>query len=193
MKSFVTRFRLPFFLLTFAMVSGVLFAGEALARHGGAHRYTGGVITFKVAITNPLATSRTDQTWATIPAGSAAVAIGPGRTALINARFFAESRCTGQAGSWCSVRILMFGIPAEPNQADGSDYAFDSAAADFWEGHAMERHFCIRNASTTETRVVPVVVQWRSAGPGVATFRLDETSLTVERSDGCSPVELTVQ
>jgi uncharacterized MAPEG superfamily protein len=184
----ITRCR----LIPIVVVLGVVFLlnGEAVARHGGAHRWTAGPKTFKTVVTNPIAQQRNAQAWASIANGSVTVPIAPGRSALINTLFTAESRCTGSAGAWCSVRILIFGILGEPTQGDGSDFAFDSAATDFWEAHAATRHLCVRNARTV-TAFVPVIVQWRSVGN--ALFRLDETQLDVQRADNCSPIDLTIQ
>jgi hypothetical protein len=188
-------FRLVTILVVLGMALGFLLSGEALARHGSTiHRYQGGLISFKSAVTLSSAVSTTSTVFGTVPVGSTSVPIGPGRSALINVRYHAETRCTGPAGTWCSLRILIGGVPGEPHQpgTDGGDYAFDSSATDFFEGHAMERHMCVRNANTTSTRFVSVIAQWRVSAPGV-TFRLDETSLVAERSDTCGPVELVIQ
>jgi hypothetical protein len=82
------------------------------------------------------------------------------------------------------VRILVDGVEAEPAPAD---YAFDSTnngaeGTGSWEGHAMDRHLCIRNPAGA-VRTVPVQVQWRVfAGSDPSTvpqFRLDDWSLTI--------------
>jgi hypothetical protein len=193
----LTRCRLVPLVVAFILVSGVLLTGEAVAGHGGVHRHTGGFISFKQTATNPqFQTIGPLQFFVAVPFMTASVPIGPNRTALINARFFAESQCTGpSAGAWCSIRILIAGIPGEPNQGDGSDYAFDSVhnPQDFSEGHALERHLCVRNLNTTTTRFATVIVQRRVVGPAGTSFRLDEMSLTAERSDNCAPVDLTIQ
>jgi hypothetical protein len=169
----------------------LLLGGEALARHGGAHRFTGAVIGYKQAVTTPIAASTQSQAFVAIPTMSLVVPVFPGRRALINARFHAESQCTGPTlGSWCSVRILIAGVPGEPNQGDGSDFAFDAVSTpaveqDFWEGHAIERHLCVRN-NRAATVLVTVVAQWRTVGAAGTTFRLDERTLAAERSENCS-------
>jgi hypothetical protein len=116
--------------------------------------------------------------------GAIAVVIPPG--SLINVRFTAESQCAGGGADagWCGVRILINGVEAQPAPAD---FAFDSTnngadGAASWEGHAMERHLCIRNPGPANLNV-PVQVQWRVfAGLDgiVPQFRLDDWSLTIE-------------
>jgi hypothetical protein len=146
-------------------------------------------------MTDDVAKQTNVATFINVPNALCTILIPPLRTALINARFHAESQCTGGgAFGYCSVRILIGGVPGEPHQpVDGSDFAFDSTDSGdelngSWEAHAMERHRCMRNPSTTSSLVVPVLVQWRVVGAGVL-FRLDETSLAVERSDNCAPVQ----
>ena len=115
-----------------------------------------------------------------------AVGVVAGQASLINVRFTAESQCAagGTDAGWCGVRILVDGVEAHPAPAD---FAFDSTnnGADgftSWEGHAMERHLCLRNP-TGAVRAVPVQVQWRvfAGADGIAPeFRLDDWSLAIE-------------
>jgi hypothetical protein len=117
--------------------------------------------------------------------GAVGLVVGPG--SLLNVRFSAESQCAlgGTDFGWCGVRILIDGVEAQPAPAD---FAFDSTnngaeGTGSWEGHAMERHLCLRNPSGTP-RTVPVQVQWRVfAGLDPLTvpqFRLDDWSLAIE-------------
>lgn len=121
--------------------------------------------------------------------GNGAIGVVNGAASLINVRFTAESQCAdgGADYGWCGMRILVNGVEAEPAPAD---YAFDSTnhggdTDGSWEGHAMDRHLCIRNPNPAGTAfAVPVQVQWRVfAGADPATvpvFRLDDWSLTIE-------------
>jgi hypothetical protein len=121
--------------------------------------------------------------------GTGAIGVVNGPATLINVRFTAESQCAngGADFGWCGVRILVNGIEAQPAPAD---YAFDSTnnggdGTGSWEGHAMDRHLCVRNPSPTGAPfAVPVQVQWRVfAGIDQTTvpeFRLDDWSLTIE-------------
>ena len=85
--------------------------------------------------------------------GTGAIGVVNGPATLINVRFTAESQCAngGADFGWCGVRILVNGIEAQPAPAD---YAFDSTnnggdGTGSWEGHAMDRHLCVRNPSPT--------------------------------------------
>jgi hypothetical protein len=190
MKNLLTRYQLVPFAVVLALGFGLMLTGEVLGGHGGVHRWIAGTKTFKAAVTSPLAVVRNDQLWAAVPSATVTVPLLPGRSHLINAAFAAESQCTGTAGTWCSLRILVGTTIAEPNQVDGSDFSFNAAATDNWESHAMIRHLCVRNARTTVVSI-PVIVQWRSVGN--ATHRLDDYSVDVQRADNCSPVDITIQ
>jgi hypothetical protein len=121
--------------------------------------------------------------------GTGALGVVNGPASLINVRFTAESQCAngGADFGWCGVRILINGVEAQPAPAD---YAFDSTnnggdGSGSWEGHALDRHLCVRNPSPTGAPfAVPVQVQWRVfAGADPTTipeFRLDDWSLTIE-------------
>ena len=160
--------------------------------------FAGGTHFFKVVLTEDVAAVLAPgpiaadgfSAYMTVPgAGPATGAVGvvAGTGTLINVRFSAESQCAlgGADAGWCGVRILIDGVEAQPAPAD---FAFDSTnnGADgsaSWEGHAMERHLCIRNP-TGVTRTVPVQVQWRvfagSDPTTVPQFRLDDWSLAIE-------------
>jgi hypothetical protein len=118
-----------------------------------------------------------------------AFAVIAGQGTLVTARFAAESQCAGGGSDfgWCGIRILIDGVESLPAPAD---FAFDSTnngaeGTGSWEGHAMERHLCVRNP-TGAVRIAPVQVQWRVfSTDGDVTppeFRLDDTSLTIESS-----------
>ncbi len=142
----------------------------------------GGPITKVTIARSTDAFSTTSTSYVNVPGGSAFIGVGSGDSALILARFSAESVCFG-AGGWCSVRILLFG-PAgavEMNPASGSDFAFDSTDAGRstsaeWESHSMDRSSNVVGAGS-----YTVVVQAATVGSPI-TFRLDDYSLTVERS-----------
>ena len=89
--------------------------------------------------------------------------------------FSAESACTGSAGDWCSVQILVDGIPMIPDV--GTNFAFDSAndgaeTISSWESHSMQRMgFDVPPGEHI------VTVQIRTTAG--ATFQLDDWLLTV--------------
>jgi hypothetical protein len=81
-----------------------------------------------------------------VPVPGATVGIGvPTAGQLVNARFTAESVCTGPNAGMCRVRIVALTPAAviELNPASGNTFAFDSdvpgASIDTAEGHAIER------------------------------------------------------
>lgn len=123
----------------------------------------------------------------------------PGTVVQVSVRFSAESRCT-EAGStainWCEARILINGIEAEPVETtSGQDFAFDSTnsgadGAGSYEAHSMDRSACVRN---TTAATQPVRVRVENAvtnldGGGAPTFWIDDLSLIVEVSQGCTVV-----
>jgi hypothetical protein len=111
-----------------------------------------------------------------LPGAVISVTVPAGATRLVTARFTAESQCTGVAGRWCSVRVVVFtpsGGTVELNPQSGIDYAFDSASNDNFEGNALERS--IRLPAGTYRVVVQRAVS--VAGTG---FRLDDWHFRVE-------------
>ena len=126
-----------------------------------------------VAYTVPAATP--SGTWVNVPGMVRSVTVPAGTSRLLDARFTAESNCTG--GSWCSVRVVVFnaqGVATEMFPQSGTDFAFDSPDADLWEGHAIERN--TRNFLPAGTYRVQV----QAAKVGNANFRLDDMHFVVE-------------
>ena len=104
--------------------------------------------------------------------GSSGVFAGAG--SFIVATFSAESACYNGVG-YCSVRILVDGVEAEP--VVGTDFAFDSTdanreTASSWESHSMQR-----TRAVTATTFHSVVVQVAQVGAGVAA-RYDDWTLS---------------
>lgn len=111
-----------------------------------------------------------------VDVASVAVAIPGGTRRLLDARFTAESQCSGRTG-WCSARIIATnvanGATVELNPSSGLDYAFDSPG-DTWEGHSMERTSNFLPAGVYRVRVQAARVA------GATSLRLDDTHLAVE-------------
>ncbi|HEX6258324.1 MAG TPA: hypothetical protein VFZ48_02515 [Candidatus Saccharimonadales bacterium] len=113
--------------------------------------------------------------WVNVPGMVRTVTVPSGTSRLLDARFTAESNCTG--GSWCSVRIVVInsaGATTELYPQSGLDFAFDSPGADLWEGHAIERN--TRSFLPAGTYRVQV----QAAKIGNPNFRLDDMHLVVE-------------
>jgi hypothetical protein len=90
-------------------------------------------------------------------------------------RFSAESACS--AASWCSARITVDGIEANPKS--GSDFAFDSAGGETWQSLSMDRTSDIITG-TGAARNVTVAVDIAVIGGG--SWRLDDWSAVTELS-----------
>lgn len=122
------------------------------------------------------ATLHSSPTFANV--GSAVQILTISNPRVINARFSAETACTGVSG-YCSVRIVVVdaatGARTELDPAAAYDFAIDTAGStDNWEGHAIERTSGILPAGTYRVRVQAAVVS------GAANLRLDDWTLAVE-------------
>jgi hypothetical protein len=95
---------------------------------------------------------------------------------MFDARYTAESQCQGNVG-WCSVRIVVIlpsGALIELDPVVGTDFAFDSASTDQFEGHAIERTSQLFSVGTYRIQVQAAVVA------GATQLRLDDQTLVVE-------------
>jgi len=187
--------RLGLFVLLTALLGGSGFAqgdGQDPEQPGAStvRVFTGGSHFFKVVLTEDTVVNLDPgpivgfSEYANLP-GASGVAVIAGQGTLVNVRFNAESQCSGGGtdAGWCGLQILVDGVEAQPAPAD---YAFDSTnngaeGTASWQGHAMERHLCIRNPGGA-VRTVPVQVQWRVFNNSGAQpiFRLDDWSLAIE-------------
>ena len=112
-----------------------------------------------------------------VPGATTTITVPRGTRRAIDARFSAESQCTG-SGGWCSVRVLLIrpnGTSIELNPRSGTDFAFDSAGSDNWESHAIERTSSFLGAGTYRVKVQAGVVA------GASSLRLDDWTFAVER------------
>lgn len=139
-------------------------AGVASAATTG---HTGTSVTRVSVLTHPVAATYSGTAWVAV--GSTAVYATGGQ--FVTARFTAESACYGAKTGWCSIRILIDAIEAEP--VVGTDFAFNSPGdVAQWESLTVER---VKTVATTGTHIV--TVQAASVG-GSLTHRLDDWSLT---------------
>ena len=112
-----------------------------------------------------------------VPGAATVVTVLRGQRRMLDARFTAESQCTG-SGGWCSVRIVVIrpnGSLLELNPQSGNDFAFDSGGSDNWESHAIERTSSYLPAGTYRVKIQAGVVA------GATSLRLDDWTLAVER------------
>lgn len=180
--------------LAFVAVATLSLAVAFVAR-GATLRERGGSITgVRVASSNERFSFMDfgdSTTWHAVPGAKVKVTVPGGTNALLLLRFSAESACWSLSFSetsaspgrgWCSVRILVDGVPAQP--ASGKDFAFDSTSdanesQGSWEGHAMERWFF----AGAGTHVVKVQALVRSTvAAETLGFSLDEWVLVAEQA-----------
>ena len=148
-----------------ALTAGILGVGAGVAA-AATTGHTGTSITRVSVLTQNAATLYTGSAWTNV--GSVGVYASPGQ--FIDARFTAETACYGSTSGWCSVRILIDGVEAEP--AVGTDFAFDDAGTSTgWESHSVER---VRAVTTAGTHTVTV----QATEIGTLTNRLDDWTLT---------------
>ena len=107
------------------------------------------------------------------------MSVPSGQQALLLLRFSGESSCDGGSwGDYCSLRILVDGTEALP--AEGLNFAFDTdegvaANYEIWEANSIDRSIVVGSGNHT------ITVQY-AVTTGTTDFRLDDWSLTVERS-----------
>lgn len=160
--------------------------------------FTSGAHYYKQALTSTKPQIITSEKFVPLSGSKSSIIIPPGASALVNLTFTAESRCSepdSNMGNWCEVSIQVDGQEASPKASTfGPDtYAFDSTDTGTespysWESHAMDRHICVTNKSTTEKKVVPVNVFWKVTnfdGGAAPSFWLDDWSFTIQLAKGC--------
>jgi hypothetical protein len=97
-----------------------------------------------VVQTSTAATNYTSSSFVQVTA--AVVAVPPGENGFFVATFNAESRCLGEEGSWCSVRIVCDGIELLPNS--GVDFAFNSPGGSTWKSVTIIRRSQLKTAGS---------------------------------------------
>jgi hypothetical protein len=159
---------------------------------------TSGAHYFKRAITSTKPRITSSENFIPLLGAETTIVIPPGKSAMVNVAFTAESSCTeinSSAGNWCEVRIIVDGIEAAPAASTfpPDTYAFDSTDSgdenlSSWESHAMDRHKCIDNSRGHVAKTVPINVDWKVTnfdGGNAPYFWLDDWSLTVELANTC--------
>jgi hypothetical protein len=160
----------------------VLIAGAAAMGLSAATAYavlvtnTGGSLTRRDIRTETAASSYSGV-YAPLPGAAVPVTVPSGQSRLFTASFFAESGCTGPGGTSCTLRILakesVSGTITGLNPTSGVDFAFDSAAGDSLESHAMARTVRLGGGSYT------IYVERATTSPGT-TFLLDDWTFMVD-------------
>lgn len=154
-----------------AAVAALILGGGVGVAAAATTAHSGTSITRVSIATSGDAVIYTSTAWTNV--GTTYVYAMAGQT--IDARFTTESACYGTSG-WCSVRIVIDGIEAEP--AVGTDFAFNSlGSSSGWESLSVER---VLTAPSTATHTVTV----QAAAVGANSDRLDDWLL---RADVVTP------
>ena len=168
--------RRPFLAMAVVAVMAAAVTGTAIGVPPTSDQ--GGPVTGVKVVRGTELEETSSQTFVNFPGGVTTITVPSGQRALLLMRFTAESSClSGKAVGWCSVRILVDGVPADP--AQGLEFKFDSTPrfADdaFVYAHAMDRSRAVGAGTHT------VRIQWATRN---ARFQLDDWHLTVERAAG---------
>jgi hypothetical protein len=167
-------FKLKRVLVVTGIAAAAVLVGTAA--YGVVLSRTGTISERQTFVHSTDAFSTTTAAFVNVPNAVRSVTIPSGQVRMIDARFTAESQCTGSTG-WCSVRIVVFtptGAVIELDPAASTDFAFDSAVGgDNWEGHAIERTSRFLTAGTYRVQVQTRVVS-------ATRVRLDDWTLAVE-------------
>lgn len=166
-KLFTSRRATIVVAATAALILGV--GGYAVA---ASTSKAGTVVTRVSAVTNDTAAVYTGPTWQNV--GSTAIYATSG--SFLVATFSGESACYGAAG-WCSVRILVDGVEADP--VVGTDFSFNSTdngteTSSSWESHSIQRTKALTTIGSHS------VVAQSYATVATISHRLDDWTLTVE-------------
>jgi hypothetical protein len=153
-------------ILATAAVAAAIIASTAGVAVAAFTTKSGGAISRVSILTQSTPDTYSTTSWHTIGTTS----VSAPRRAIILARFTAESSCYGGRG-WCSVRILIDGVEAEP--VAGIDFAFDdNEGLVNWESHSVERS---RRVTGSGSHSVAVQVAQPLSG---VKHRLDDWSLS---------------
>jgi hypothetical protein len=120
-------------------------------------------------------------TYVDVPGASTTITVPAGHTATVIAHFSSESTCSGgQAGSYCSVILVMGTTEMQPSEGGGS--AFDSSE----DGgvNSYEQNALVRSRTGVGPGTYTVKARAAVTGGTSPTLRLDETSLAVQAIDG---------
>jgi hypothetical protein len=148
--------------------------------------FSGKVSAVKAVVSAANNTSNSTKTPTLIPGMSLTISVPAHTTAVIDARFSAETSCSGGGSSsnWCVAEIRVDGKEARPG--DGSDFAFSSTQSGVntvrnWSSNAMERLAQVSSRSTATTHTIQVlgfVTDFSSTG--TQEFWTGERSLVVD-------------
>jgi len=174
-----TRIKISVVLAAVLTCVGALVGASAVTNQATLVQLAGGQNLAKRVITQNAVSTTSSTAFVNVPGAAIAMSVPSGTSRLFDAWYHAESRVTGSAGLYCTVRVVVFnaaGALAELHPQAGTDFAFDSAgsAQDYWEAHAIERSIRLAAGSYR------FVVQYRVSG-GAASCRLDDWHFAVQQ------------
>ena len=173
-------------LVAAALTAAVVLATANLIAKGGA-------VTHVYIASSDFNSTTSSTTYTDLPGMALTFSVPATSPAqLIDIRFSAESACYGGGASpnWCTVQILVDGVPAQPVDACGGtrDFAFDSTdtgnnTPGSWSGKAMER-FAVVQPGTHKVKVQGAVTDFGVTGTQI--FWTGERILAVDEAKSTS-------
>src|SRR2546425_9631405 len=135
-----------------------------------------GKVISKVYVVRDVASQTTQAfAWTDLTGASVTVKVPANTSAILVARFNANSLCLATPPQFCTVRILVGDTEAEP--AAGTDFSFDTAEEDNPTHNASLE----RSAGPLSAGTYVVKVQWgTSPGLNTGTFTLSAWSFSLE-------------
>ena len=177
MKRFIPRPITAIAVLVFACVSVVAISMSIAGLN--VSKGSGNAVGKVIARGGDDTTSVINTTFERLPGSLVRVSVPNGRTALLTARFSAQSVCTEGTGTqYCQVRVLFDGQPGSPSSTEGDIFdSTDGGTESFgsYESHAIDRF------QTVDEGIHTVEVQ-TSVSSAKTQLLLTNWALIVERS-----------
>lgn len=170
--------------ISIATVIATVAVTTALARTGPTSSIAGRTVTavrvVRDAIDNAYSETTT-TTWTDFPGAATTITVPSNQQALILVRFSGESSCaatSSEGTGYCSVRVLVNGVEAEPS--DGDLFAFGVVSEGTFKEY--ESHSVDRSLGPLAPGTYTVKLQWKTTVyTGIVAMTLDDWSFTVER------------
>jgi hypothetical protein len=179
-------------------VTAIALILASVGSHAAIQTFTSGTSFFKRVITNTSVNITSAISFADLPGATTSIFVPANSTVLVSVDFSAEAACYGGGvgnPNWCELMVLVNGVEASPKSSTsslGDTYSYVStdngnASTVSWRAHAFSRYACVRN-TTNAPLAVSVAIQWKiqQFGAAVSTFWIDDSSMTVQMSTGCT-------
>jgi hypothetical protein len=170
------HFSWPIRLAFFTSVILIALAGASFA---GLVTLSGGGLVSRHVKTQTEGAAHSGKSFVSLPGAFQVITIPTGFSQLVQARFTAESQCSGPSGSYCAVRIIAFNAntraSVELHPQVGINHVFHRAASDLFESHSIAR------AGRLGAGTYSIIVQ-RATTLDAMTFVLDDWIFEVDLS-----------